>query len=135
MAGGDVPEFPSQERRLNSYTQIDRFRLFQNHGMVSGPRVQRDQAPSKVPYRIRRSSPGLPLPVGDPTVLEELPRSRAYGLRIKLPYLFTAFRIERDHAIGRRGQIERVVNHSGVDSNGATRCRSVALPKRSASPM
>jgi len=37
-------------------------------------------------------------------VLEELPRSRASGLRVKLPYLFTTFRIERGDATAARAR-------------------------------
>src|SRR6266567_4227226 len=76
-----------------------------------GFRIQGDQAPVESTVQNSTVVSCLALPVGNPTVLEELPRSRASGLRIKLPYLLTAFRIERNHTIGRSGEVKHTINH------------------------
>src|SRR5215472_953154 len=44
-------------------------------------------------------------------MLEELSLSGSPGLRVKLPNLFSIFRIKRNHTIGGGGEVQYAINH------------------------
>src|SRR5207237_9441339 len=86
----------------NSGTQIDCSVFPKLAAWFSGSRIQSHQAP--VPCA-EHNSPVvtiLALPVSNSAMLEELPLSGVPGLRIKLPKLLSAFRLERDRSEERR---------------------------------
>src|SRR5262249_13602049 len=84
----------------NSSPQIDRSIFSKIVARRSRPRIESDQSPIKSTEQNSPVVAVFALPVRDATVLEESPWCALPGLRIKFPNLLTAFRIERDHAIG-----------------------------------
>src|SRR5690348_8705281 len=63
-------------------------------------------------------------------MLEELPLSRMPCLRIKLPDFLSSFRIERNHAVRRSGEVQHAIHHErrGFKGRNVMPVRLVAAP-------